>query len=450
MKVSVLDFGAKATLDSLQTEAFQKAIDTVFLAGGGEVTVPKGNYLLGDIRLRSNITLHLEKDAVLYGSMDPKEYYHFREDKIEPIPEDWLYYGPILMATKRLECGSQASLYSPGNNWNYGLIRIIAAENVRIIGEEGSGINGQNCYDENGEEDYRGPHGINAQYSRNLYFSGYTAKDTGNWAHCNFNCESIIVDNVTVLGGHDGYHFRGCRNVEVRNCYARTGDDTVAGFDNINAYIHDCDFSSACSVFRFGGTNILIKNVKAKGPCEYPFRGSLTPEEKAASVADSPTSRKNCVSFLTYFIDRSRTVQVEPDNIIVKDCELDNVDRLVRINLSGMETWQQGSPAGRYLFENVTVKDCNLHMLAYGDGSVPFKMDFKNCSFRMKDGSASTALMHAGNHGEISFEKVTIENLKGNAIVRTWGDPELISCDEVTVDVDDISVAEKADFAFKG
>ena len=89
-------------------------------------------------------------------------------------------------------------------------------------------------------------------------------------------------------------------------------------------------------------------------------------------------------------------------------------------------------------------------MLAYGDGSVPFKMDFKNCSFRMKDGSASTALMHAGNHGEISFEKVTIENLKGNTIVRTWGDPELISCDEVTVDVDDISVAEKADFAFKG
>ena len=85
MKVNVLDFGAKPTLDTLQTEAFQKAIDTVFLAGGGEVRVPKGNYLIGDIRLRSNMTLYLEKDAVLYGSKNPNDYYNFREDKIEPI-----------------------------------------------------------------------------------------------------------------------------------------------------------------------------------------------------------------------------------------------------------------------------------------------------------------------------------------------------------------------------
>ena len=46
---NIIDFGAKVT-DVLQTEAIQKAIDTCFLAGGGEVLIPCGIYRTGCIR----------------------------------------------------------------------------------------------------------------------------------------------------------------------------------------------------------------------------------------------------------------------------------------------------------------------------------------------------------------------------------------------------------------
>ena len=53
------------------TAAFQKALDECSAAGGGEVVVPAGNYLIGSIALKSNATLRLEKDANLIGHPRP-------------------------------------------------------------------------------------------------------------------------------------------------------------------------------------------------------------------------------------------------------------------------------------------------------------------------------------------------------------------------------------------
>ena len=62
IKVNVTDFGAMPNKDEIQTKFFQDAIDYCF-NNGGEVVVPEGEYVIGDIRLRSNITLHLLENA---------------------------------------------------------------------------------------------------------------------------------------------------------------------------------------------------------------------------------------------------------------------------------------------------------------------------------------------------------------------------------------------------
>ena len=85
--VNIKDFGACEN-EALQTRAIQEAIDTVFLAGGGEVQIPCGTYLTGGIRLRSNITLHLLEGAILKGSQNPEDYYScYTCDKVEPLEE---------------------------------------------------------------------------------------------------------------------------------------------------------------------------------------------------------------------------------------------------------------------------------------------------------------------------------------------------------------------------
>ena len=87
MNVSVLDYGAKCD-GALQTQAFQTAIDACFLAGGGEVTVPGGEYIVAGIRLRSGVTLHLLENAILKGTRNPEDYLSYLDDTLEPVPEE--------------------------------------------------------------------------------------------------------------------------------------------------------------------------------------------------------------------------------------------------------------------------------------------------------------------------------------------------------------------------
>ena len=73
-KVNLRDFGAVETGDVLCTEAFAKAIDTLYKMGGGHLIVPRGIWLTGPIVLKSNIDLHLEVGAVIQFAADESLY----------------------------------------------------------------------------------------------------------------------------------------------------------------------------------------------------------------------------------------------------------------------------------------------------------------------------------------------------------------------------------------
>ncbi|MGM9624434.1 MAG: hypothetical protein ACI3XM_01880 [Eubacteriales bacterium] len=143
----ITQYGAVRS-DRLQTCAIQSAIDACFSAGGGEVVVPEGVWRTGGIRLRSRVTLHLLCGAVLEGSTDPEDYLAWREDRLEPVD------GIPEKEPERYRSALRTS------RWNNALIRAFDAHDIAIIGEVGSMINGMNCYDAQGEEGYRGPHGI--------------------------------------------------------------------------------------------------------------------------------------------------------------------------------------------------------------------------------------------------------------------------------------------------
>ncbi len=84
----VTDFGAVSESKELQTQRIQSALDQCFLNGGGTVVVPKGVYLSGGLRIRSNCTLYLESGAILKGSRNPEDYFGYLADKIEPLTEN--------------------------------------------------------------------------------------------------------------------------------------------------------------------------------------------------------------------------------------------------------------------------------------------------------------------------------------------------------------------------
>ena len=109
---NVRDFGAKGDGVAADTVAVQRAIDACAAAGGGKVLLPGGTYLCGGLLLKSGVDLHLGAGATLLGSRNLRDY---AIDLPQPCRN-----GRVT------------------NKWSNAIIRIVAAHDVAVTGEQGS------------------------------------------------------------------------------------------------------------------------------------------------------------------------------------------------------------------------------------------------------------------------------------------------------------------------
>ena len=70
----ITNYGATADGLTLNTKSINTAIDDCNKKGGGVVIIPKGLWLTGPIVLKSNVNLHLDKNAVLQFTADFDQY----------------------------------------------------------------------------------------------------------------------------------------------------------------------------------------------------------------------------------------------------------------------------------------------------------------------------------------------------------------------------------------
>ena len=400
----IVAYGAK-TDGSLCTQAIQAAIDACFLAGGGEVVVPTGTYLTGGVRLRSNVTLHLMKNAVLLGSLCPEDYMGYIDDTVEPIPMEERDQ-PVPTIHPDLDRSKKTSAY-PYSRWNNAIIRAIKAKNIAIIGEMGSEINGQICYDPLGENGERGPHPINMWYCENVELKGYTVRDSANWAHAIQNSRNIHIDGVTVLAGHDGFDARTCDDILVENCVFRTGDDCIAGFDNINMTIRNCVFDGACSMLRIGGTNILVERCLGISPATYAWRGSLSKWERANRMPTTPAARHEANRVFMYYCDYRAKVRQTPGNICFRDCYFKNPKQLMRVDWGHKWACNRSLADVRYencIFDGL-IKPTELNC----PEEEPVSVHFKNCTMVASKGGEALPFITGVNVKQIKLERVRFE-----------------------------------------
>ena len=71
---NVIEYGAVADGETLNSVAVQKAIDECFVCGGGEVVFQRGKYVLSTVFLKSNVRIFLEKGAEILGSLNFYDY----------------------------------------------------------------------------------------------------------------------------------------------------------------------------------------------------------------------------------------------------------------------------------------------------------------------------------------------------------------------------------------
>ena len=233
---NALQQGAVGDGKTLNTKSLQSAIDALHEKGGGQLYFPAGRYLTGSLQLKSNVTLYLEKEAVLLGSTSPYDYPGFSTEKELKVNNDHF---------------DQALIYAEG------------AENI--------GITGEGCIDGQGRElalTIDSLHVENRAYWNN---DGIDISD----------CKDVRISNCFINSADDGIclksHNRGAWNdrVSISNCHIissasaiKFGTESLGGFKNVtidNIRIKDT-FRSAIAIESVDGAeieNVQVSNVHA-------------------------------------------------------------------------------------------------------------------------------------------------------------------------------------------
>lgn len=394
---NVVDYGATAD-GRLCTKEIQSAIDACFLAGGGEVVIPGGSFTVAGLRLRSEVTLHLLEGATLLGSRNPEDYFAYLEDEIEPISEEERDH---ICPTTLSSVGRSVQPYS---RWNNAIIRAVRAKNIAIIGERDSMIDGLDCFDEQGEEDYRGPHGVNMWYCENITLRGYSMRNTGNWAHAIQNSSNIKVTNISVFGGHDGFDIRTTDNTLIEDCLFETGDDCIAGFDNIGVTVRRCTLNSACSLFRFGGTDVLVEDCRGYAPAKYGHRINLSEEKKRAGAPTDEGCRYNCHTAFLYYCDFRAKIRQTPGNIVIRNCSFDGVDAIFKLPFG--HKWSCNKSLDNIRFENCEFTSFHLPISIVEPPEEPLTFVMEKCRVAFAQDYGTAPIINTTGYGSIHLTDV--------------------------------------------
>ena len=264
---NVADFGAKSNGRELTTADIQKAIDRCHADGGGVVLVPKGEYLVGTLNLKSNVEFRFETGAVLKATTDLSQYQRHNEQ---------------LAGVFYTEDANNVSITGNGTVFGQGMEFMYQDSAKVIIGDVNKYI--RQKYDfrkvESGLGD--GPVWPKDRYHQMVIFSNCTdvslsdfkCVDAPYWTilivHCDrVKVRGVSIDNNLLIPNSDGLDIVSCSNVNVSDCIFNCGDDAIVlagyawhfgdpGFKRIlkpsqNINVSNCIFQSRSSAIRIGG-----------------------------------------------------------------------------------------------------------------------------------------------------------------------------------------------------
>ena len=263
-------------------QLIQRAIDSCSLAGGGHVIISKGIYYLkGNLVLKSDVNLHLEKDAYLLFSGKADDF----------LPEVWtrwegteLYgHSPMIYAkhATNIAITGQGTIDAQGGrefaSWSQ--IEVSDRNRLRKMGEKLIPVT-ERIF---GKGTILRPSCIQFMGCSRILVEGITIKNSPFWTIHPVYCDNVIVRSITIdshYPNNDGCDPESTSNVLIEECIFRTGDDAIAikagrdadgreiGRPSKNIVIRNCLFQSECNGLCIGSEmsggveNIYMDNIQ--------------------------------------------------------------------------------------------------------------------------------------------------------------------------------------------
>ena len=244
--INIVDFGAVGDGKTINTEPIQKALDACTQKGGGTVTIPNGKFVTGTILLKNNCTLHLEDQAELLGSLNPKDYRN-----VDPF-KDGL-----------------------GAEVGFAMVAAVDAKDVGIVGR--GAINGR------GKElaanmPFKGEGwGSRPFLVRFVRSTGVTIRDAqllygGAWTLNFFQSRNVTIERLKIksfgVPHNDGINIDSSQSFVIKDCDVDSGDDALVFKTTSSVPIRDiivtnCRLKSNQGAIKFGTESVAnFQNVR--------------------------------------------------------------------------------------------------------------------------------------------------------------------------------------------
>ncbi|AXP80047.1 Polygalacturonase [Mariniflexile rhizosphaerae] len=222
----------------LCTEAIQKAIDKAEKNGGGTIYFPAGHYLTGALRLKNNITLHLDAGSVLKFSTNFDHYLPFVQLRWEGTVMK--SFSPLLYAkdVENVTITGRGTIDGQGEAWWKEIWRIESSKEKleltkyqKMTQEANADLETAPYYARTRSYLFHRPPLFQAFNCKNVRIEGVTIQNSPFWTINPAFCDNVTIDGVTIFNPYspntDGINPTSCKNVHISNCHISVGDDCI-------------------------------------------------------------------------------------------------------------------------------------------------------------------------------------------------------------------------------
>jgi len=241
---AITDFGAVSDGETLNTAAFQDAIDACAETGGGTVHVPPGRFVTGT----------LDMGAVILGSTNVADYpptlceYPSRSDRYTSRALIWGEGLRDIAITGYGTIDGQGAAFASNKATEQEMAEITSA-----FQQQGRYLPNPDYFNR--------PFLIRLISCKYVHIENIRLRNSAMWMQQYLNCEFVSIRGINVINhgapNNDMIDIDGCRYVTISDCYGDTGDDALTlkstgAAATEHVAITNCVLSSHCNAVKMG------------------------------------------------------------------------------------------------------------------------------------------------------------------------------------------------------
>ncbi|HEY5470049.1 MAG TPA: glycoside hydrolase family 28 protein [Bacteroidales bacterium] len=219
----ITKYGAVGDGITLNTTKIQNAIDECSKAGGGLVTVPAGKFITGAIFLKQGVSLRIEKEGVLKGSVNQKDYPQI-DTRWEGEERVWTSALINIIDVNNVEISGEGTIDGSGTEWP-GFGRQNTAPRPQLSQASRDSISRIPRLGR--------PRLICFQNCTKVRISDLNLRNQAVWCLHILYSKDVIVKNLDIRAAHtipssDGIDVDSSNGVTITGCYIDDNDDCIS------------------------------------------------------------------------------------------------------------------------------------------------------------------------------------------------------------------------------